>query len=277
MIEIGKTCRLKIAREAEPGLYLTDGEAEVLLPNKFRPHKPSPDEELEVFVYTDSEDRPVATTQVPLISVGGFANLKCVASGTVGAFMNWGLDKDLLVPHREQQEPFTGGKSYVITARLDHHTGRVYGSSKLSKFFEAAPLAMRTGDPIQVLAYSRTDTGVLIVAENKYGGIVHNEDGGDSMDIGLKATGWIKRVREDGRIAVTAIREGFRAAIEDAPKILDRLREKGGYLPYGDRTDPHEIRNVFGMSKASFKKAIGTLMKSGQISIEPHGIRIVKG
>jgi predicted RNA-binding protein (virulence factor B family) len=275
MIQIGRYQSLKIGRLAEPGAYLTDGEEEVLLPNRFAGLKPRVGEEIRVFVYTDSEDRPVATTQRPVAVEGAFAFMECVDSTSVGAFMNWGLDKDLLVPYAEQHSPMRTGQSYVVRILLDEKTGRLIGSTKLSRYFEAAPLSTKVGQQVAVIAYRLAEHGMLVTIDNLYGGLVFDADGGDGLRVGDRRDGYVKRVREDGRIAVTLFKEGYTAAVAESPRILELLRTHDGYLPYGDRSSPEEIRHVFGMSKATFKKVIGQLFREGRIKIESHGIRLV--
>jgi predicted RNA-binding protein (virulence factor B family) len=276
MIKIGRYQSLTIGRLAEPGAYLTDGQDEVLLPNRFAGVSPNVGEELRVFVYTDSEDRPVATTQRPLAVEGGFATMECVDSTRVGAFMHWGLDKDLLVPYAEQHSPMRAGQSYVVRVALDEKTERLVGSTRLSRYFQIAPLSIKVGEQVGILAYRLAEHGILVVVDNLYGGLVFDIDGGNTLRVGDRRDGYVKRVRDDGRIAITLIKEGFSAAIAESPRILELLRSSSGYLPYGDRSSPEEIRQVFGMSKATFKKLIGQLFREGKIKIEPHGIRIVQ-
>jgi predicted RNA-binding protein (virulence factor B family) len=274
MISIGRFNTLRIAREAEPGLYLTDGTSEVLLPNRFAPKKEDGVREMRVFVYTDSEDRPVATTQRPFASVGQFAFMECVDSNRIGAFMNWGLDKDLMVPFAEQFAPIRTGSHHVVRVTLDDKTDRLYGSTKLTKFLQPAP-EMRIGHEVAVLCYRETDHGMLVIVDEQFGGLVFSEDGARGLSVGDRATGYVKRLREDGKIGVTLVKEGFQAAVAEAPRILQKLSESKGYLPYGDRSSPEEIRIVFGMSKSTFKKSLSQLLKQGKISIEDHGIRLV--
>ncbi len=275
MIQIGRYQTLSIARLAEQGAYLTDGQEEVLLPNRFAGTKPTIGAEVRVFVYTDSEDRPVATTQRPHAIDGGFGYMECIDSNRLGAFMDWGLDKDLLIPFAEQHSPMRVGQFYVVRVLLDEKTGRLIGSTRLSRYFESAPLSTKVGEKVSILAYRLAEHGMLVVIDNLYGGLVFHADGGDSLRIGDRRDGYVKRVRDDGRIAITLFKEGFSAAVEEVPRIIELLRSSSGFLPYGDRSSPEEIRQVFGMSKATFKKLIGQLFREGRISIEAQGIRLV--
>lgn len=275
MIQIGRFQTLTIGRLAEQGAYLSDGQEEVLLPNKFAGVNPKVGSEVRVFVYTDSEDRPVATTQRPSAIEGAFAFMECIDSNRLGAFMDWGLDKDLLVPFAEQHSPMRAGQSYVVRVVLDEKTNRLVGSTRLSRYFQAPSLTTKVGEKVALLAYRPAEHGMLVVVDNIYGGLVFDADGGDSLRVGDKRDGYVKRVRDDGRIAITLFKEGFSAAVEEVPRIIELLRASSGYLPYGDRSSPEEIRQVFGMSKATFKKLIGQLFREGRIRIESHGIRLV--
>lgn len=274
MIRIGEYNRLRAARRTDFGLYLTDGEQEVLLPRRFVPEEFELGESLRVFVTTDSEDRPVATTQRPLGVVGEFAGLTVKQVTGVGAFMDWGLDKDLLVPFAEQHRKLEEGVRYLVRIARDERTNRVYGSTRLGKFLQNDPSLLREGMEVPVVIGEPGPVGTRVVIDNAFFGMIFPDEIHERLKVGERRVGYIKRIREDGGIAISLTRQGFHAAVEEGDSILDKLRNAKGFLPYGDRSAPDDIRREFGMSKATFKKAIGALMKAGHIDIEEHGIRL---
>jgi len=275
MIKIGSYNRLTVDRRSDFGLYLTDGTDSVLLPRKFVPEGLEPGDVLRVFVSTDSEDRPVATTQKPKGVVGEFVALKATAVMGMGAFMDWGLDKDLLVPASEQHRRLEEGRFYGVAIRLDEETQRVYGSTKLSKFLTGDPSRLEIGQEVDLFVADLAQDGIRVVIDGLYFGTIFADEIFERLRVGDIRRGYIKRVREDGGIAVSLSPQGQKGVDSTGQIILDRLKRSGGFLPLGDNSPPEEIRREFGISKGVFKKAIGGLMKAGKLEITFHGIRLL--
>ncbi|AIE83438.1 CvfB family protein [Fimbriimonas ginsengisoli] len=274
MIQIGAYNRLKIARRTDHGMYLTDGQDEVLLPRKFIPEGIGEGEQLRVFVTTDSEDRPIATTQRPKAVVGEFATMQAKMVGAHGAFMDWGLDKDLLVPFAEQFRAIEEGAWYVVRVELDTKTNRVFGSTRLGKYLKGDVRNLSEGQEVSLLVTDVVPEGARVVVDSAYFGMVFPDELHERLRIGESRRGYIKRIREDGGIALTLSPMGYQGAVDESPRIVERLRREGGFMAIGDKSPPEDIRREFGLSKATFKKALGHLMKSGRIEQTFHGIRL---
>jgi predicted RNA-binding protein (virulence factor B family) len=275
MVRLGEYHELKVLREAPMGLILDDGENGLLLPKREVPRKAKIGDTLKVFVYNDSEDRPIATTLHPAATVGEFAAMRCVSSASFGAFMDWGLPKDILVPHSEQKERMFEGEVYIVRVLLDEVSNRVIGTTRLFKYLKKGAGDLQEGQPVSLLVTAVDRGGVRAIIDGTYEGMLFPDEVHDRMKIGDRKRGYIKKIREDGKVALSLQPQGYRAAMETAPLILKKLEEAGGFLPFGDTTPPEDIRRVFGLSKGSFKKAIGSLYREGLIRIEPNGIRMV--
>jgi uncharacterized protein len=274
MIQIGAYHRLKVARLTEFGAYLTDGTDDVLLPRRYTPQGIEPGDEMRVFVTTDSEDRPVATTKRPKGVAGDFAVLRATAITPVGAFMDWGLDKDLLVPFGEQHRRLDEGRKYVVRIVFDEKSNRLFGSTKVAQFLKGDSAELSTGQKVNVLVTDSGPEGARVVIDGKYFGMIFPDEMPGRMEVGDEHPGYIKRIREDGGVAVSLSPGGYQGALDERPKIVERLRRAGGFLPFTDRSTPEEIRREFGLSKGTFKKIVGMLYKSGEIEITFHGIRL---
>lgn len=274
MAEFGKTNTLKVNRMAPPGAYLQFNDEEVLLPNKYVSESLKVDDEVEVFVYKDSEDRLVATTLEPLAEVNEFAALEVVDVAPFGAFLNWGLEKHLLVPKSEMQEPMQIGKKYVVKLVLDHRTNRIVGVSKLGVFIRT-DAEYETGQEIKALVVSPTDIGYKLLVDNMYWGLLYKNEVFKPIEQGDAINGFVKKVRDDGKLDISLRKPGKVTQEGDAELILKLLKEAGGQMAVSDKSDPETIKAVFGLSKKAFKKAIGTLYKQKQILIEPEKISIV--
>jgi predicted RNA-binding protein (virulence factor B family) len=273
MIQIGAYHVLRVARMSEFGAFLTDGAGDVLLPRKYVPKGIEPGAEIKVFVATDSEDRPVATTLRPKGVVGEFAALRAADVTPVGAFMDWGLDKDLLVPFAEQQRRIEPGDKCLVRIVFDERTNRLFGSTKLGRYLTGNPAELSAGQKVELTVADAHPAGTRVVIEGRFYGMVFPDEMTDRLEVGQKRAGFIKRVRDDGEIAVSLSPAGYQGALEARSIILDRLRREGGFLPVGDKSSPEEIRRLFGLSKGTFKKAVGMLYKSGEIEITYHGLR----
>jgi hypothetical protein len=276
MLEIGSYNELVVQRVVDFGLYLNPKPDEVLLPLKYVPENTRPGDTLRVFIYTDSEDRPVATTLIPKAVVGEFAYLQVKDTASFGAFLDWGLEKDLLVPLSQQQDRMRPGKRYVVKVCLDELTGRVYGTNRITHNCDKNPKDLSEGEKVDLLIYGITKIGIMAVVNNRYSGLIYRSEIFTSVSIGDKTTGYISRIREDGKINLTLKSPGYQSISGSAAGILELLNKKGGFIPCHDKSTPDEIRHTFSMSKKEFKKAIGGLYKAGRIQITDKGIQIHK-
>lgn len=275
MIKIGKTNNLKVVKKVDFGLYLDGGESgEILLPKRYVDESMEVGEELDVFIYCDSEDRLVATTEKPLIEVGEFGLLKAVEVNRVGAFMEWGLQKDLLVPFREQSQEIRVGGSYVVYAFLDNATKRIVGSTKLNKYVGNRIPRYSEGDTVDILAVHKTDLGYKVIVDNLFWGMIYNNDLFDPLSPGDRIPAYVKTVREDGKIDVTLRERGGERVFQLANRIMGYLRDAGGEMALSDSSSPDEIKAVFQCSKKDFKKSLGYLYKKGKILIADGGVTL---
>lgn len=275
MIKIGKTNNLKVVKKVDFGLYLDGGESgEILLPKRYVDESMEVGDELDVFIYCDSEDRLVATTEKPLIEVGEFGLLKAVEVNRVGAFMEWGLQKDLLVPFREQSQEIRVGGSYVVYAFLDNATKRIVGSTKLNKYVGNRIPRYSEGDTVDILAVHKTDLGYKVIVDNLFWGMIYNNDLFDPLSSGDRIPAYVKTVREDGKIDVTLRERGGERVFQLANRIMGYLRDVGGEMALSDSSSPEEIKAVFQCSKKDFKKALGYLYKKGKILIADGGVTL---
>lgn len=276
MIKLGEYNQLDIIRETDHGIYLGDGEGnEVLLPNKYVPESYKIWDTLEVFVYLDHEERPVATTLRPFVTLNNFAYLRCADTNTTGAFMDWGLEKQLFVPFREQARPMKKGSWYIVYLYLDEKTGRLAGSSKTRQFLSNENHTLKKFDKVQVLVTHISDKGANVIINNKHEGLIHIETIFEDIRSGDRMDAYIKKVRPDGKIDVVIQPEGYKSIEPNAEYIYNELRAAGGFLPFHDKTDSEEIKNQLGISKKLFKKAIGTLFKDKKIVIKEDGIELL--
>ncbi len=277
MAEIGKYNVLKVVKDLDFGLYLDGDElGEILLPRRYVPVNCSVDDELEVFIYLDSEDRLIATTEMPEATVGEFAYMNAVAVGKVGAFMDWGLPKDLLVPFREQKVDIEKGKGYVIYVYLDDESKRIAGSSKVEKYLDNLPPEYEEGQEVDLLIYNQSDLGYKAIINNTHSGILYANEVFKKIRKGDRLKGYIKKVREDDKIDLVLEKPGYEKVDSIAQSILDILKENQNFLKITDKSPADEISATFGISKKNFKKAIGSLYKQRIISIDPDGIRYIK-
>lgn len=274
MIQLGVYNSLKVLRETINGLYLTDEEGnEVLLPKKYTEGM-ALDEEVKVFVYRDSQDRIIATTEEPFIQLHQFALLTVRDVAPFGAFLAWGLEKDLLVPSGEQKERMKVGRSYLVYMYLDEKSDRLVASSRLNKFLDNKELTVAEKDEVDVMIWEQTDLGVNVIINNRHKGLIYQNELFQNVAPGDVYKGYIKRIREDNKLDVLLEREGYKKVMPNADKILERLAESGGFLPLTDKSDPQEIQRVLEMSKKTFKQAVGALYKQRKIELEPDGIRL---
>lgn len=276
MVEIGKTGTLKVTKKTAAGFLLANGPVDVLLPSRLAPEGLEPGQEVTVFIYTDSEDRPIATTQKPLAQVGEFACLKVVDQSPHGAFLDWGLDKDLLVPYAEQHERLVIGQKYVVAVYLDNETQRVAAASKLGSFLDYDVSGLEEGQAVDVLVYAKSDRGALVIVSDRYSGMVYTSELFSPVEIGQSLSGYIAKVRDDNKLDIRLRQVGKKGKLDATDVILAALTEGGGVLPLGDKSPPEAITQVLGMSKKVFKAAIGGLYKAGKVLPGPTETRLKK-
>lgn len=283
MIYPGSLNTLRLRRFAGPGAFLVEAGdpqgLEILLPGSQVPEGAKVGDDLEVFVYLDSEDRPVATLQRPLVQVGEVASLRVVATNDAGVFLDWGLPKDLLLPYneipREQKFDLEPGR-FVLVMVFQDDTGRIAASARLDDFIAKEAGGFNEGDPLRIIVSNRTDLGWRVVVNNRYWGLVHNNEVFGQLKPGEARDGWVKSLRSDRRLNVALVPPGPARLDPAAQKVLDKLAAEGGFMAVGDKTPPEAIYTLFGVSKKVFKQAIGGLFRTRRIVIEAGGIRLVK-
>jgi len=279
MIHIGKTNHLRMVKEVDFGVYLDGGESlgEILLPIRYVPENLKVDDMLDVFIYYDSEDRIIATTEKPYAQVGEFAFLEVVAVNNTGAFLDWGLMKDLLLPYDEQTHRPEVGKSYVVYVLQDGTTGRVIASTKIRDFLDDESLGdFEVGQEVELLNANKTDLGYQMIINNTHSGLLHQHEAMRFIKHGEKLKGYIQNIREDRKIDLCLHQLPSEKTDEVTELIIYKLKSNGGFLPLHDKSDPKDIQQAFGVSKKMFKKAIGSLYKQKSITIEANGIRATK-
>jgi predicted RNA-binding protein (virulence factor B family) len=275
MVKSGEYNKLKVLRKVDFGLYLDDGGEGILLPRRFVPHNVNEGDELEVFVYHDGEDRLIATTQKPFGVVGDIVKLKAVSVTPQGAFMDWGLMKDLFVPKSQQLTGMLPNGEYVVKIYRDEQTGRAAASEKVEQELSNDALTVKEGDEVDLIVLRRTDIGYLMIINNSHTGVLHLNEVFRSIGTGDKFRGFIKKVYPDNKIDVVAGKMGYNRVEGEAEKVLRLLKENDGYLPYNDKSDPEDIYLFFGMSKKTFKMTTGNLYKQKKISFEKTGIKLL--
>ena len=275
MLKIGEYHTLKIDRETKVGLFLVNATDDVLLPNKYVPNDFTIGDDITVFVYLDHEERPVATTLKPLITLNSFAVLKVNYINKFGAFLNWGMEKDLFVPFKEQARPMEKDKRYIVTMYLDKQTGRLAASSKINQFLDKEPLDIEVGQEVDLMVSHITEIGINVIINGKFRGLAYQNEVFETVSPGYKTKGYIKTIRPDGKIDVSFQKQGFEAIDDSAQHVLDALKQNDGVLRLNDNSHPEEIKSVLKMSKKTFKKAIGSLYKQKLIDINNEGIQLV--
>lgn len=277
MIELGKTNKLKVVRTSDHGMYLGtfDDPRTILLPNKYVPENLSIDDEIEVFVYKDSEDLWIATTLVPHIKLHEFACLEVVDVNKYGVFLDWGLVKDLMVPFSEQKKKMRKGEFHLVFLYLDEESERLVASCKVEHFLEKDELTVEVGQEVDVLIGDSTEIGVNVIINNLHKGLLFHSEIFKEIKPGDRVKGYIKNIREDNKIDVSLQKQGYENIDPSAKQILEALDKHEGFLPLNDKSHPDEIADRLGMSKKTFKKAIGTLYKQRKIMITEEGINVV--
>ena len=275
MIKMGEYNVMTVIKEKSPGVFLDDGADGILLPKRFVPPGVQIGDDLKVFLYHDGEDRPIATTQKPYGVVGDIVKLKAVSSNNQGAFLDWGLMKDLFVPKSKIKSFMVQDGEYLVKIYLDERTGRVAASEKLEAFLSNDDLTVKAMDEVDLVVYRQTDIGYEVIINNVHKGILHNNEIYRDIAIGDKFPGFIKNILPENKIDVAAGKPGL-DRVEDATEKVERLlSENDGYLPYHDKSSPEEIYSFFGMSKKTFKMATGNLYRHKKIVFTKTGIQAV--
>ena len=277
MALLGRYNSLQIVKHVEFGLYLDGGaDGEILLPGRYIPKNAETevDDWLNVFIYLDSEDQLIATTEKPKVQVGEFASLKVKDINGAGIFLDWGLPKDLLMPYSEELQPLKIGDYCVVHAYLDKRTRRITATARLDRYLDRTPADYQVGQPVELLVAGETPMGFKAIINNRHWGLIHKNEVFKFLRSGKQEKGYIKELRSDGKIALSLQPVGQALASTLNDKILDKLKAANGVLPVSDKSDPQVISDLFGVSKGNFKKAIGALYKDGRIVIHADRIEL---
>jgi len=277
LIPIGQHQNLTILRHTTVGLFLGDeeGDEDVLLPNKYCPENFEIGEKINVFVYRDHEERIIATTLKPRILLHQFAFLRVTSVSNVGAFLDWGLEKELLVPFREQRQKMEEGRWYIVYLDLDKKTDRLYATNKIEKRLKNDPLTVKEGEAVDVMVMKKTDLGFSVIVNQLHEGLIFESDIFTRLNIGDTLTGYVKQIRDDNKLDISLQPIGFENFNDpNCELILKKLTSQKGFLPITDKSTPEDIYKQFGISKKAYKKAIGTLYKQRKITLEPEGIKL---
>ncbi len=276
MVKIGEVNTLKVLRVVSIGAYLEDGAEGILLPKRFMPEELKEGQDIPVFIYHDGEDRPIATTQHPKGVLGDIVKLKVVNVTPHGAFLDWGLMKDIFVPKSRQLTGMRLNGEYLVKIYLDEQTGRIAATEKIIPFLSNDVLTVKELEEVDLVVFRRTDIGYVCIINNQHTGVLHFNEIYRDISIGDKFRGYIKKIYPDeNKIDLVAGRSGYKRVEDETDKILRMLSENDGYLPFHDKSDPDDIYSFFGMSKKTFKMTIGNLYKKQKISIEKNGIKLI--
>lgn len=276
MAQIGKINHLEVLKELDFGIYLDGGDlGEILMPKRYVPEGTMLGDFIEAFIYLDSEDRLIATTEKPLASVEEFALLEVVSVTPVGAFLNWGLPKDLFVPFREQRKPMEVGKKYLVYVYLDTDTKRIAASSKIENYLDNIPVDYDENEEVDLIIVNETDLGYNAIIDYSHLGVLYKNEVFQELNPGDKVQGFIKKIRTDGKIDLRLDKIGYEKITSFVDRIIVELQKNKGFLPLTDKSSPEEIYKTFKISKKNFKAAIGALYKKRFIALEEDGIRLL--
>lgn len=276
MIEVGKYNTLKVSRKVDFGFYLDDGKEGILLPKRFAPRDLKIGDEIKVFLYHDSDNRLIATTQEPKGIVGDIVKLQCVSTTEHGAFLDWGLMKDIFVAKSQQLARMKPGGEYLVKIYIDEQTGRVAATEKVEKQISNDELTVKEGDEVDLYVQRKSDLGYVMIINGKHTGLLHSNEVYRDVHVGDRLKGYIKAIRPDNKIDVVLDKAGYSRVEGEGEKIIRLLKENNGFLPYHDKSDPEDIYSFFGMSKKTFKMTTGALYKQRKIEITGDGIRLVQ-
>lgn len=276
LINVGQYNELEVVKELDFGIYLREGDIEILMPTKWVPQDTKIGDFLNVFIFRDSDDRLIATTVKPFATANTFAFLEAKQVNEIGAFLDWGMDKDLLVPFREQQNKMQAGKSYVVFVYVDEETDRLVASAKLSRFIERDDIDLQDGDIVDLLIYSETDLGFNAIVNNLYSGLIYKNEIYEAIRVGDTMKGYVKHVREDNKIDLSLQKSGFELVDDVKWRILNLMKQNGGFLELSDNSSPEEIKSKLQISKKAFKKAVGALYRERLVKLTEKGVELIK-
>ncbi|SCI07227.1 CvfB family protein [Bacteroides finegoldii] len=276
-IELGKFNQLEVVKEVDFGVYLDGGEeGEILLPTRYVPEDCKIGDILNVFLYLDMDERLIATTLTPFVQVGQFACLEVSWVNQYGAFLNWGLMKDLFVPFREQKMKMQVGRKYVVHAHLDEESYRIVASAKVERYLSKEKPEYAAGEEVNILIWQKTDLGFKAIIDNKYSGLLYENEIFSSIETGMEMKAFVKQVREDGKVDLILQKPGFEKVDDFAKTLLDYIKEQGGRIHLNDKSPAEDIYDTFGVSKKTFKKGVGDLYKKRLITLHEDGIALVE-
>ena len=276
-IELGKFNQLEVVKEVDFGVYLDGGEeGEILLPTRYVPEDCKIGDILNVFLYLDMDERLIATTLTPFVQVGQFACLEVSWVNQYGAFLNWGLMKDLFVPFREQKMKMQVGRKYVVHAHLDEESYRIVASAKVERYLSKDNPEYPAGEEVNILIWQKTDLGFKAIIDNKYSGLLYENEIFSSIETGMEMKAFVKQVREDGKVDLILQKPGFEKVDDFAKTLLDYIKEQGGRIHLNDKSPAEDIYDTFGVSKKTFKKGVGDLYKKRLIALHEDGIALVE-
>jgi predicted RNA-binding protein (virulence factor B family) len=275
MIKVGEYNELEIVKQLDFGIYLGKENVEILMPTKWVPKGAKIGDMLNVFIFRDSDDRLIATTVKPLAIANTFAFLEVKQVNNIGAFLDWGMDKDLLVPFREQAVRMEPGKSYVVFVYADEETDRLIGSTKLLRFIERDNVTVQNGDVVDLLIYSQTELGYNAIVNNLYSGLIYKNEIFENIRVGDHLQGYVKNVREDNKIDLSLQKSGFELVDDVKWRILNIIKAENGFLALNDDSTPEEIKAKLQISKKAFKKAIGALYRERLVTLTGKGVQLI--
>ena len=276
-IELGKYNQLEVVKEVDFGVYLDGGEdGEILLPTRYVPEDCKIGDILNVFLYLDMDERLIATTLTPFVQVGQFACLEVSWVNQYGAFLNWGLMKDLFVPFREQKMKMQVGRKYVVHAHLDEESYRIVASAKVERYLSKEQPEYASGDEVDILIWQKTDLGFKAIIDNKYSSLLYENEIFTSLETGMEMKAFVKQVREDGKVDLILQKPGFEKIDDFAKTLLDYIKEQGGRINLNDKSPAEDIYDTFGVSKKTFKKGVGDLYKKRLVVLHEDGITLVE-
>ncbi|MBO4999993.1 MAG: GntR family transcriptional regulator [Bacteroidaceae bacterium] len=274
-VALGKYNQLEVVKTVDFGVYLNGGDdGEILLPARYVPEGCKPGDMLNVFIYLDNEERLVATTLQPLVQVGGFACLEVAWVNEYGAFLDWGLMKDLFVPFREQKMKMQKGHRYVIHAHVDEDSYRIMASAKVERYLSKEFPPYQSGDEVEVMVWQKTDLGYKVIVDDRFGGLVYQKEIFKALEPGMRMQAFVRQVREDGKIDLTLQKDGSQKVDDFAEVLLRYIKDNGGYTELNDKSAAEDIYDTFGVSKKTFKKAVGDLYKRRLVVLVEGGIQL---
>lgn len=275
-IKLGKYNQLEVVKQVDFGVYLNGGDdGEILLPTRYVPEGCKPGDMLNVFIYLDNEERLIATTLQPKVQVGEFACLEVAWVNEYGAFLDWGLMKDLFVPFREQKMKMLKGHKYVVHTHVDEDSYRIMASAKVERYLSKEKPQYAPGDEVEVMVWQRTDLGYKVIVENQFSGLVYRNEVFQALEPGMKLTAHVRQIREDGKMDLTLQKDGMAKVDDFSAVLLDHIKQQGGHTPFNDKSAAEDIYEAFGVSKKTFKKAVGDLYKRRLVLLAEDGIHLV--